>query len=161
MQDGTIGSPSIEDAERLQGFDAGWTLPGVDGLKRKGARWKMVGNAVSVPVSAWIGRRLADPPMSAMTATSPLPAGAKWPTAAAGGPDREPVAVECSTWPVRCERPSLTSFLQSPLTPLSVRACDGFLARADRSTLRFPPGLLAAIRAHRRSMASRTMALAS
>src|SRR5581483_4102304 len=60
--DGFIGLPDIRDAERLQGFEAGWTQPALqDGTRRDGVRWKLVGNAVSVPVSRWVGERLNDP----------------------------------------------------------------------------------------------------
>ena len=58
--DGSITTPDIRDAERLQGFDADWTLPALDvGGVRRGHRWKLVGNAVSVPVARWVGDRLA------------------------------------------------------------------------------------------------------
>ncbi len=58
-RDGSITTPDIRDAERLQGFDADWTLPAlaVEGVRR-GHRWKLVGNAVSVPVARWVGQRL-------------------------------------------------------------------------------------------------------
>lgn len=42
------------ECERLQGFPDGWT----DG-QSDSARYKQLGNAVSVPVAEWIGRRLA------------------------------------------------------------------------------------------------------
>src|SRR5262245_36225506 len=60
--DGSITTPNIRDAERLQGFIEGWTAPAaeVQGV-RQSHRWKLVGNAVSVSVAEWIGRRLADP----------------------------------------------------------------------------------------------------
>lgn len=58
---GQTVTPEIEDAEALQGFNRGWTLPAQpDGL-RNGPRWKLVGNAVTVDVSEWLGRRLAQP----------------------------------------------------------------------------------------------------
>src|SRR5204862_5046434 len=42
-----IGTPEIRDAERLQGFEADWSLPALEasGLRRS-HRWKLVGNAV-------------------------------------------------------------------------------------------------------------------
>ncbi len=54
-RDGSMTTPEIRDAERLQGFEADWTLPAldVDGVRR-GHRWKLVGNAVSVPVARWV-----------------------------------------------------------------------------------------------------------
>ena len=41
------------ECERLQGFPDGWTF-GSDS-----ARYRQLGNAVCVPVAAWLGRRLA------------------------------------------------------------------------------------------------------
>ena len=54
-QDGSITTPEIRDAERFQGFDPDWTLPAleIEGVRR-GHRWKLVGNAVSVPVARWV-----------------------------------------------------------------------------------------------------------
>ena len=50
-----IVRPSIEAVELLQGFERGWTevAPARD-------RWKLVGNAVSTRVAAWVGDRLID-----------------------------------------------------------------------------------------------------
>ncbi len=49
----------IRDAERLQGFPAGWSKPAEQENPGPGTRWRLVGNAVSVRVAAWVGRRLA------------------------------------------------------------------------------------------------------
>lgn len=50
------------EAERLQGFPDGWTEFGVnDGelvAVSDSARYRMLGNAVAVPVVAWIAERL-------------------------------------------------------------------------------------------------------
>jgi DNA (cytosine-5)-methyltransferase 1 len=52
------------EAERLQGFPDGWTVPG--GLTPKkiesldSARYAALGNAVTVPVAEWIGKRLVN-----------------------------------------------------------------------------------------------------
>jgi DNA (cytosine-5)-methyltransferase 1 len=43
------------ECERLQGFPDHWTEGRSDS-----ARYRLLGNAVCVPVAAWIGRRLAD-----------------------------------------------------------------------------------------------------
>jgi DNA (cytosine-5)-methyltransferase 1 len=43
------------ECERLQGFPDHWTTGRSDS-----ARYRLLGNAVCVPVAAWIGRRLAD-----------------------------------------------------------------------------------------------------
>jgi DNA (cytosine-5)-methyltransferase 1 len=153
MPDGLVGSPRIRDAERLQGFDADWTLPGVEGETKQGPRWKMVGNAVSVPMAEWVGGRLADEPTHVAYPSEPLLEKARWPRAAEGGPGRPASRVDVSMWPVRLERPHLAEFLTESLSPLSVRACDGFLSRARRSTLHFPEGLLGAVQAHRDKLA--------
>src|SRR5262249_12660226 len=48
---GQLVTPDIRDAERLQGFPAGWTAAASPtSAKRNGPRWRLVGNAVSVPV---------------------------------------------------------------------------------------------------------------
>ena len=45
------------EAERLQGFPDTWTA--VNGMSDS-ARYRMLGNAVAVPVAEWIGRRIAE-----------------------------------------------------------------------------------------------------
>jgi len=45
------------ECERLQGFPDGWT--DVDGMSDS-ARYKMLGNAMCVPVAEWIGRRIME-----------------------------------------------------------------------------------------------------
>lgn len=57
-QNGGMGAPGVRrltpvECERLQGFPDGWT----DG-QSDSARYRQMGNAVSVPVAEWIGRRL-------------------------------------------------------------------------------------------------------
>lgn len=51
-----------EEMERLQGFPTGWTLPPSVNSQYKddpdSARYKALGNAVSVPVAEWLGRRI-------------------------------------------------------------------------------------------------------
>ena len=50
------------ECERIQGYPAGWTIPGEDfdasGDRIDSLRYKAAGNAVSVPVARWIGRRV-------------------------------------------------------------------------------------------------------
>jgi len=47
------------ECERLQGLPDGWTAMGADGRPiPEGIRYRMLGNAVAVPVVEWIGRRL-------------------------------------------------------------------------------------------------------
>lgn len=48
------------ECERLQGFPDNWTAFGHDGKPMSdSARYRMTGNAVPVPVTEWIGRRVA------------------------------------------------------------------------------------------------------
>lgn len=148
MPDGFVGTPDIRDAERLQGFEPGWTdVSGAGQVRALGARWKMVGNAVSVPVAAWVGRRLCEPGKNQAALTVPLTAGEPWPKAAWGRGDAAHPA-DMSMWPVRQPYQHLHAFLRFPLSPLSARAARGFLSRAERAMLRFPPGLLDAVRRH-------------
>ncbi|TIT81008.1 MAG: DNA (cytosine-5-)-methyltransferase, partial [Mesorhizobium sp.] len=58
VETGLFQTPGIEDAERLQGFPAGWTAAARDTNKGERGRWRLVGNAVSVPVATWVGQRL-------------------------------------------------------------------------------------------------------
>ena len=60
MPSGGVVKPGIRDAERLQGFAAGWTEP-AEAAGRASWRWALAGNAVTVPVAHWVGSRLADP----------------------------------------------------------------------------------------------------
>jgi DNA (cytosine-5)-methyltransferase 1 len=145
---GLIGTPDIRDAERLQGFDADWTKPAleVQGVRR-GHRWKLVGNAVSVPVAEWVGHRLTMSERFLDRGSVALPEDARWPRAAWGYAGKVHT-VDVSMWPVRRPRATLSEFLQYPLTPLSERAASGFLSRTARSTLTFPPGFLDAVASH-------------
>jgi len=146
--DGFIGVPEIRDAERLQGFVADWTAPAVESGTRKGARWKLVGNAVNVPVARWIGNRLLAPePYDASHDEELADGGGPWPRAAWGANGRVWRA-DVSPWPVRKPYQHLAGFLEYEVAPLSRRATEGFLRRARESTLRFAPGFLDDVAAH-------------
>jgi DNA (cytosine-5)-methyltransferase 1 len=154
MPDGSIVTPDIRDAERLQGFPADWTQPAeTAGFSR--FRWSLVGNAVSVPVAAWIGRRLDAPGRHDPARDHPLPEGGRWPTAARFDGARR-WAVTISTHPVALPRPSLDAFLEHPGKPLSLRATTGFLSRLGRSQLRLPAGFVERIGAHLERMRAET-----
>ncbi|MBK6941512.1 MAG: DNA (cytosine-5-)-methyltransferase [Planctomycetes bacterium] len=145
MPDGRIVTPSLRDAERLQGFPVDWTEP-AERVVRASMRWKLIGNAVSVPVASWLGRRLAAPGTAAVAGSLRLRAKSPWPNAAFNvGEGR--FSVDVSMWPVSAEQLSLAEFVRWP-RPLSIRAASGFLARARNSSLRFPPGFLRAIERH-------------
>jgi DNA (cytosine-5)-methyltransferase 1 len=143
---GGIVVPDIRDAERLQGFPADWTLPAVEIGLRKGARWKLVGNAVSVPVAAWLGSRLAS--SGDWHAPNPEPVEGAWPSAA-WGRSGESFSADVSQWPLDDrDRPALVEFLAHDPIALSERATRGFLSRALQSSLRFVPGFLDDVALH-------------
>ena len=148
MPDGRIVTPDIRDAERLQGFASDWTKP-AETVTRSGMRWKLVGNAVSVPVAKWLGERLARPgPFAANEAeTRALSPGRSWPNHGWNvGQGRWTGAI--SEWPKRLSRQPLHAFLRHDPKPLSTKATTGFLKRARTSTLHFPTGFIDALERH-------------
>jgi DNA (cytosine-5)-methyltransferase 1 len=145
--DRSLRTPGIEDAERLQGFPARWTEPSVtDAGTRSGHRWKLVGNAVSVPMAAWLGARIQEPGEHDVSRDRPLQPGDSWPIAA-WGRNRVTCATDISGWPVRRPYRHLEAFLRSPKL-LSERATAGFLHRAEASSLRFVDGFLDDVHEH-------------
>ncbi len=157
-RNGAIVTPDIRDAERLQGFEPDWTLPALNEAGvRPGHRWKLVGNAVSVPVALWLGKRLANNQTDSRVAGSLMPIEAAWPKAAWGSKGQV-FEVPLSMWPVRWTRPHLSDFLRYPVNPLSERAAAGFLARARAGNLRFEPGFLDAVSRHVKRMHSASAA---
>lgn len=154
MPDGAIVTPGIRDAERLQGFPAHWTRA-AERAGRASMRWKLVGNAVSVPVARWIGNRLRRPGSYDASGDQDLRPGRPWPRAAYNVGEGRCVA-SVSTWPVQRPRKRLSEFLTADeLAPLSLKAVSGFLARYEKSGLAKPPGFLEALRAHKAAMERR------
>ncbi|HST49307.1 DNA cytosine methyltransferase [Jatrophihabitans sp.] len=143
---GDVGTPQVEDGERLQGFPPGWTLPAVAAGARVGVRWKQIGNAVCVPMSEWVGRRLIDPGEPVDRDWTMQFTGARWPTAAFGG-NGKIFCAQVSTTPSATDY-SLRKFLALPVKPLSEKATRGFLSRAVTGNLRFSDGFLHSLRAH-------------
>ncbi len=143
MPGGRIIKPDIRDAERLQGLAEDWTAAAPER-----SRWSLVGNAVTVPVAAWLGRRLAKPGRYARRLDRPWPMmQGSFPKAARfDGATRH--VVEIGGFPIYAAREHLHQFLRYGGTPLSTRGTAGFLARAEASSLRFVPGFLEAVRAH-------------
>lgn len=135
MPDGRFVTPDIRDAERMQGFRAGWTKP-AESVARAGHRWKLVGNAVTVDVVEWIGKQL----VSARGGSAPLPLSeieGAWPRAAFGSRGAR-YAVEVGSWPVARRARSIDEFLQHDTRDLSLKAISGFARRLSSSTLRAP-----------------------
>lgn len=143
---GRIIKPDIQDAERLQGFDADWTKP-AEAVGRPSLRWSLAGNAVSVPIAAWIGRRLAQPGQYDRERDAPFPDEGRLPKAARwDGKHRKLVRIGLDPLGVRPQH--LQAFLKHPGDLLSERATEGFYSRTQRAKLRFQPGFIEAIREH-------------
>jgi len=147
VNDGRIVTPDVRDAERLQGFPADWTAE--VGLDRKSAarRWKLVGNAVTVGVSEWIGNSILAGESGIYTDGASLHVGDTWPDAA-WGEQGERRRVQVSAFPTDLPHPRLADFLEHVGSPLSARATAGFLSRARASTLHFREGFLTALDDH-------------
>jgi DNA (cytosine-5)-methyltransferase 1 len=144
--------PAIEEAEQLQGFPARWTSPADDGPGRNGPRWKLVGNAVTVGVSAWVSQRLREPGEPILDGR-PLQPGDRWPTAAFGAKGKA-WAVDVSMWPTREPYRHLHELVDlENAQPLSARGAAGFLSRAQRGNLRFADGFLDDVAEHAAYMA--------
>jgi len=148
---GRIVTPGVSDAERLQGFPAGWTEPAVDAEGvRIGHRWKLVGNAVSTRMADWVGAQLSGTGAYEADGEHRLSRGDSWPSAAwgAGG---AAFRVHRSPWPVLSSPEHLADFVKDT-KPLSARATAGFLRRARTGGLRFVPGFLDDVEGHLRLM---------
>ena len=130
-------TPGIATAERLQGFRKGWTSPGATGNRGHGARWKLTGNAVTVGVAAWLGRRLVEPGRWDPSLSKPVERGTRWPLAGWGDSGRV-WSVDVSMWPERRPYKHLADVMGDDCTPLSLRGSSGFLSRLERGNLHVP-----------------------
>ena len=146
-----ITRPSIRAGERLQGFKAGWTEFGA----RDGVRWKMVGNAVSVPVSTWIGERLIAPGSPAAVTRGPLTVGRRWPGAASSVAGvREAWALSERPLAVRSRQTLAALLAEHGADPLSLNATRGFTNRLVASNLRRRPEFVDDLLGHIEYMSS-------
>jgi DNA (cytosine-5)-methyltransferase 1 len=145
-----IVRPSVRAGERLQGFRAGWT----DHLEHEGVRWRLLGNAVTVPVAEWIGRRLSNPGRTVDVPRRPMLDG-RWAPAAASIRGRREVW-DLGERPLkRRQRLTLAELLaEHGATGLSSAATKGFATRLENSSLRYRPAFLEALRLHMRHFAA-------
>jgi len=138
--------PSIEEAEELQGFDRGWTEP-AESPRSNGPRWKLVGNAVTVGVSEWLGNNLRCPGRHDRHNGSIVTDG-RWPLAAWGDGGKVYQA-NVSMWPIRLPyRHLLSTVAHQSARPLSYRAAAGFCSRMKRAKLRFDEEFAADVAEH-------------
>lgn len=150
--DGEVLMPDIAACERLQGFREGWTLP-ADGTGTRGVRWRLIGNAVSVPVARWIAERIRNPGTPREFDAFELGADDRWPDSGWNVGDGR-VGATASDKPIDKPLPSIAEFRDTSWSRLSDRALDGFIGRADEGGLRMPAGFLEALRAADRRPAS-------
>lgn len=144
---GDIVTPDVRDAERMQGFPVDWTNAAETGHRRT-HRWKLVGNAVTVDAAAWLGHRLIERRAYDASRDQIMVRKGAWPKAAWNvGSGRH--TSDVSAWPCRVPGAPLDQYLQHPTVPLSERATAGFYARALEGTLKFAPGFLDLVKAHR------------
>lgn len=134
-------TPSIESLEMLQGFRAGWTeaAPNRD-------RWKLVGNAVAVPVVRWIAEGLRA--YETLQTVAPdvrmsKPVGWDWAGVSVGtgrATGKIPTRPGGGLFP---RRHSLVRLLQTRGShPLSPGAARGFAGRLGRSRLSYDPDFM-------------------
>jgi DNA (cytosine-5)-methyltransferase 1 len=139
-----LGMPTIEDGERLQGFPVGWTSSATERVRSEGIRWKLLGNAVCVPMAEWVGRRLRSPGKYLPEREKEFTTGS-WPLAAYGE-NGKIKSVDLTVWPLLGSGQLLSEFLTQPLKPLSIRASAGFLARARLTDkINYSPDFLTSI----------------
>ncbi len=152
MRDGSIVTPSIRDAERLQGFPQDWTEP-AEQVRRSGYRWTLVGNAVTVDVARWIGDLLRKPPAAVKRIPLPLSDSRRWPKAAFGSSEGR-FEVKVGSWPVCTPAESIEKFLRHEPKALSHKAASGFLSRMVAGPLRYPAEFRKALEKHVRAVAA-------
>ena len=142
LPSGRVVTPPIEVAERLQGFRQRWSSP----LRGRAARyrWRLVGNAVSVPIAHWIGHRLNHPNCYDPSNDCPWDPRQSWPMAAWNTGEGR-FSAQLSEYPTRKRRGRLSAFNTDRWPDLSARALSGFIRRARSSTLSYPDGFLEAL----------------
>ncbi len=147
-----IVTPQILLAVLLQGFPRGWTEPANEMSNRKGTRWKLIGNAVTVGVSRWVGDRLLTPGLP-MLDGRPLDRGERWPIAAYGA-NGKAWAVDLSMWPRQEPYQHLSDVVKLDRAPqLSARATAGFYSRTQKGSLNFVDEFIVDIAEHAALMA--------
>ncbi|WP_411677122.1 DNA cytosine methyltransferase [Caproicibacter sp.] len=133
---GMVASPDIRDAERFQGFPVDWTKPAED-IAKPSARWKLVGNAVTVNTVAWIASKIVHAEQYNPAKDKKLKDKDKWPKAAWGNNGTR-YSASVSEYPVERDEILLLDFLKYPCKPLSPKAAKGFEHRLSMGKVRCP-----------------------
>jgi DNA (cytosine-5)-methyltransferase 1 len=152
LRDGSIVTPDLRDAERVQGFPADWTKP-AESVARTGVRWRLVGNAVTTNVAHWLGISIGDGYGREPDNLRRLDDRDRWP-AAAMGRKGERFEVSISKWPVTRKTKSIEDFLRYEPRPLSHKAASGFWRRLKASNLGYPSDFAEALKSHIRRFQS-------
>ena len=142
LPNGRVVRPTIAAAEILQGFPEGWTsMASSNG--RDVPRWRLIGNAVSVPVAAWIADRIAARSRSRYISDRDPELGDSrpWPKAA-HNVDGKRRKSSVSEYPIGSALGRLSPMDTSDWPDLSRRALAGFVSRARASPLKYPNGFL-------------------
>jgi DNA (cytosine-5)-methyltransferase 1 len=141
--DGEVLMPSLSACERLQGFPPGWT-DGAGNGEKKDSRWRLIGNAVSVPVAQWVAERIKTPGQVRNYELANEDTWQRWPDAA-WNIDGSRIGVTASDRPILTKIPSISLFRDETWTRLSDRALNGFISRAIGGGLKMPEGFLEAL----------------
>ena len=149
--DGEALTPSLRVCEKLQGFPQGWTDVPSTTTERNPA-WRLVGNAVSVPIARWVAERIRRPGNVLDHSISKIEPGDRWPQAA-WNVGHERMAVDANDKPLGMPSPSIAMFRDSSWSRLSNRAMNGFIRRAEQGGLRMPDNFLNTLRVAKRKTA--------
>lgn len=130
-----FGTPTIEDAERLQGFPENWSKPIESAGFKPNQRWKLIGNAVNTKVFEWVGNKIMQSPNyiiddRRVRRSKCTP----WPKSAFNEGENV-MEVKASFYPEGVHYTPILDFLNHPLNPLTLRATIGFRKRVLESTL--------------------------
>jgi DNA (cytosine-5)-methyltransferase 1 len=154
--DGQVLMPSLAACEELQGFPRGWTH--TKEARSGRPEWRMVGNAVSVPVAQWVVGRIKSPGDILEFEQHRMIEGKKWPDAG-WNVSGERIAVVASDKPVSIPALSIACFRDDNWTRLSDRALNGFITRVIAGGLRVPAGFVDALRIADRKVRARHSSL--
>ena len=143
LPSGRVTTPTIEAVERIQGFPAKWTSA-LRNQRDGRSRWRLVGNAVSVPVAEWLGNRLNNPGDYDNKGDIEFDRGRGWPNAA-WSMDGQRMTANVSEYPLEKRRGRLSAFATDAWPELSERALAGFVLRAREGNLKYPNGFLEAL----------------
>ncbi len=133
---GDVASPDIKDAERFQGFPEDWTKSAED-VAKPSARWRLVGNAITVDIATWIAKKIIAPGVYNDLNDKALKNTDKWPSAAWGSKGIR-YASNVSMYPAERDEISLEDFLRYSCKPLSYKAAKGFEQRLVSGKVRCP-----------------------